>query len=87
MTDDLEFRRRRATWRAEHRGTKELDLLIGGYASHHLNAMNEAELSHFEAFLELADPELQHWLLAPEASPAAAFCEIVRRLRQHNGLA
>ena len=65
MTDDLDIRRRRAAWRAAHRGTRELDLLIGAYANATLGGMTSEELGRFERFLALGDPELQSWLLAP----------------------
>ena len=32
MPDDLEMRRRRAAYRASHRGTKEMDIILGRYA-------------------------------------------------------
>lgn len=86
MHDDLETRRRRAAWRASHRGTKELDLLIGGYASALLAGMSGDELSHFEAFLALNDPELQEWLLAPAGTPEAAYADLVASMRNFHGL-
>ena len=51
MTDDLEIRRRRAAYRASHRGTKELDIVLGRYAAARLAAMTEDELGRFERFL------------------------------------
>lgn len=87
MDDDLETRRRRAAWRSSHRGTKELDLLIGGYAKARLAAMSERELAHFETFLTQNDPELQAWLLAPQTEPEPAFAELVASVRSFHGLA
>jgi antitoxin CptB len=87
MTDDIETRRRRAAWRAAHRGTKELDLLIGTYADAKLAQMAEAELGHFESFLALNDPELQDWLLAPEPNAEPRFADLVCAVRQFHGLA
>ena len=34
MTDDLETRRRRLSYRAHRRGTKEMDVLVGRYVTH-----------------------------------------------------
>jgi antitoxin CptB len=86
MGDDIETRRRRAAWRASHRGTKELDFLIGGYAEAKLAEMGEAELDRFEQFLRLADPELQRCLLGPAVPTEAQFGELVRAVRQFHGL-
>jgi antitoxin CptB len=88
MSEDIEVRRRRAVWRAGHRGTKELDLLVGRFAEAHLGAMDETELQRFEAFLAVSEPQLQAWLLAPEpGGEASEFAEIVRAIRRFHGLA
>lgn len=83
---DLEVRRRRALWRAQHRGTKELDLLIGSYASAQLAAMDETELARFEAFLLLEETDLQAWLLAPVAPEGVPFADVVEAVRAHHGM-
>lgn len=86
MTDDLETRRRRAIWRASHRGTKELDILVGGYAAAHLGTMSEDELGTFEAFLAMTEPELQSWLLAPAPVASVPFAPLINAIRAFHGL-
>ena len=86
MSEDLEMRRKRATWRATHRGTKELDLLIGRFADAHLEHMNERELADFEEFLNVHEPELQSWLLGETAPDNAALSGLVGRIRRFHGL-
>jgi antitoxin CptB len=87
MSDDIEVRRRRAAWRAGHRGTKELDLLVGRFAAERLPAMTEADLAHFELFLAVSDPDLQSWLLGPEASQGdPEFAGLVAEIRKFHGL-
>lgn len=86
MSEELENRRRRAAWRASHRGTKELDLMIGRFAAEKLPGMDEGELSRFEAFLAVPDPELQDWLMAPLNAAAGEFAALVSDVRQFNGL-
>ena len=56
-TDDIEVRRRRAAYRAGHRGTKEMDWLLGRYAEAVLPALPVAELAAFEELLALPDPD------------------------------
>jgi len=63
---DLERRRRRAIYRANHRGTKELDILLGHYASAMVADMGPPALDDFEALLACEEPELQRWILYPE---------------------
>lgn len=58
----LDSRRRRLLFRATHRGTHELDLLIGGFVSSRLAAFTEAELTTIERLLDLPEPDLAEWL-------------------------
>ena len=47
----LEIRRRRARFRAEHRGTKEMDWLLGRFAQAMLPQMDDEALEEFEQLL------------------------------------
>ncbi len=87
MTEDIAVRRRRAQYRAEHRGTKEMDWMIGGYAARYLPAMTDPELADFERLLTVPDPELQAWLLAPEFCAKPRWRALVDKIRDHSGLA
>jgi antitoxin CptB len=68
----LDARRRRILWRAMHRGTRELDLLLGGFAHQHIATMTEMELAELEDIVALADPELADWIFFER--PANAIC-------------
>jgi antitoxin CptB len=50
-------------YRSNHRGTKEMDLLIGGFANENLNKLNPDELKEFELLLNFTDKELSSWLV------------------------
>ena len=52
MQSMLDERRRRAAYRATHRGTKEMDWLLGRYAEAHLASMPDAELDEFERLIQ-----------------------------------
>lgn len=84
--DDLDVRRRRALWRATHRGTKELDILIGTYANARLGSMDAAELTRFEDFLTQQETELQGLLLSPDAANDVPFADIVNAVRAFHGM-
>jgi antitoxin CptB len=86
MTDDVESRRRRAAFRATHRGTKEMDWLIGRFAQAHLAAMPLAELAQFEHFLALPDPDLHDMIMFPATAPAGEFAALIARVRAFHGL-
>ena len=50
-------------YRSNHRGTKEMDLLIGGFANNNLQSLTSEELKEFEILLNFTDRELSSWLV------------------------
>jgi antitoxin CptB len=61
--ETLESRRKRLLWRASHRGLREMDLLLGGFAQTHIERFSETELDELETIIGLPDQELMGWLL------------------------
>ena len=86
MTDDIDVRRRRAAYRAAHRGTKEMDALVGRYADAKIGTLALAELERFERFLAIADPTLQNWIFAKEPVTVTEFAGLVDDIRAYHGL-
>ena len=86
MTDDVESRRRRAVFRACHRGTKEMDWLVGRFAESRVAGMPTETLTEFERLLQMPDPELHDMILYPEIAPAGDFAALIAQLRIFHGL-
>jgi antitoxin CptB len=83
---DIDTRRRRAVYRASHRGTKEMDWLLGRYGEAHLPAMGEADLVDFERLLALPDPDLQTWIMTGAERSENDLSALVHRIRIFHGL-
>ena len=86
MTDnspevDREVRRRRIRFRAWHRGTRELDLIIGGFADAELAQLTDVELDQFEHLLDLPDPLVFAWLVGFEDAPAEEETALLKKVR------
>jgi antitoxin CptB len=86
MTDDVEMRRRRAAFRAAHRGNKEMDWLIGRFAQARLADMPHEALAAFERLLFVPDPTLYDMIMHPEVAPAGEHAQLVAQLRAFHGL-
>jgi antitoxin CptB len=86
MLDQLDARRRRAGFRANHRGTKEMDWLLGKYADAKLFEMAGADLDLFETLIQLPDPDLQAWILEPAAIAGSEFAPLIARMRAFHKL-
>jgi antitoxin CptB len=82
--NELDIRKKRALYRASHRGTKELDFMLGRFAEVHVPAMAPEALTAFEQFIALPDPDIDQFLRgkpAPEGIHA-----LVEHIRTFLGL-
>ncbi len=68
---DLDHRLRRLRFRAWHRGTREADLLIGGFADRYSQGWTEAEMIWFETLLEEQDVDVMAWAIGSQGVPPA----------------
>lgn len=66
FTDD---RRKRLYYRAWHRGTREMDLLLGSFADRHLADFDDATLKSFANLLNETDPDLYDWITGAKPPP------------------
>lgn len=58
---DIDARRKRVRFRCWHRGMKEMDMILGGYADSHINDMSLDDIIIFEALMENLDRDLFKW--------------------------
>jgi antitoxin CptB len=77
-----EPRRRRLLFRATHRGTKEADLLVGGFVARHLETFDEHELAALEAILDHPDVDLADWLSGRRPVPPEHADPLLTRMMQ-----
>lgn len=66
---DIENMRKRLIFRSGHRGTKEMDLLLGSFAKKYVPEFSEAELYEYQELLEHNDPDLYNWITGQETPP------------------
>jgi antitoxin CptB len=80
---DREIRLKRLKFRAEHRGTREADFMIGGFCAAYSSGWDEAEIDWFEGFLEEQDVDIMAWALGTAVVPPewqGPLMEAFRRL-------
>jgi antitoxin CptB len=68
----LDDRRKRLLFRCWHRGTREMDLILGCFADAEIAALTEIELSELERLIEVPDPDLYAALTGDRPPPQAA---------------
>jgi len=67
---DREHRLKRLRFRAWHRGTKEADLLIGGFFDTYAAGWDDEAIARFEALIEEEDVEIMAWAIGTVTPPA-----------------
>lgn len=73
----MDILKKRLYYQSQHRGIKEMDVLLGGFAERHLAHMNDTELQQFEELLDFPDQELYGWIFEKEPLPEEAPQELV----------
>ncbi len=67
---DNDTRLKRLRFRSWHRGTREADLMIGGFFDAHHGGWDTDETNWFEALLEEQDVDIMGWAIGSIACPA-----------------
>ena len=78
---DRETRMKRLRFRAWHRGTKEADLMVGGFLDACGARWDETEIAWFEAFLEEQDVDIMGWAMGTFPVPPRWQGPMMERLR------
>lgn len=82
MNDALTKRKKQLLYRANHRGIKEMDIIIGGYADAFIMSMPVDVLDEFEKIMSELDRDLLTWFVGevevPEHIKSPLFDEILQ---------
>ena len=60
---------KRLHWRATHRGTREADLLIGGFFDAHCASWSSADRAMFAEMLDEQDVDIMAWAVGTAEPP------------------
>jgi antitoxin CptB len=80
-SEGLDERRRRLLFRCWHRGTREMDLIMGRFADIHIGTLSEAELDAYERLADVPEPVLYAWITGDEPVAPEHDTALFHRLR------
>jgi succinate dehydrogenase flavin-adding protein (antitoxin of CptAB toxin-antitoxin module) len=81
---ERDARIKRVLWRSKQRGWRELDLIVGSWATEHAHTLNDTELTAFEELLQEEIPDLYKWLSGQDAIPQLYRDNVImQRLLKH----
>lgn len=82
MTEKLSPERKRLLYRAQHRGFKEADILIGHFAAARLPEMSAQEEQEFSRLLEVPDQDLYAWIIGRQPVPENYLGPVMSQLQR-----
>ncbi len=80
MHSDPELKR--LCWRAHHRGTREADMMIGGFFDRHHEGWGTAERAWFASLLEEQDVDIMAWAIGTQPVPERFEGPMMKALRR-----
>ena len=66
--NNIDIFKKKILYLTQHRGIKEMDLLLGNFVEKYINVFNEKELEELESLLSIDDNTLYSWYLNQKES-------------------
>ena len=66
----LETYKKKIIFKASHRGSKEMDILLGNFIKKYIELFNENELGLFNDILECDDDDIYQWIIGKKEIPS-----------------
>ena len=82
-SNGLDDRRKRLLFRCWHRGTREMDLILGRFADAEIGNLSDDELTQLETLLEEADPDLYAAITGDKVLPAKVIGPLFARIKAY----
>ena len=76
----MEIYLKKLLFKASHRGTKEMDIILGNFAKKNLESMDIDNLKLFEELLEIPDPDLYKWFTSEDINIPKKFLDLVKEI-------
>lgn len=81
--DNIDEYRRKLKFRAWHRGTREMDLILGSFADRNIQDFDAEKLDQFQKLLECPDPDLYEWVSGQSKPPVEEESAVMSLLLEH----
>ena len=77
----MDARRKKLLFRANHRGFKEMDLIMGHFAEANLEFMTDVQLDQCEALMDAPDQDVYAWIVGTGDIPETYQGDVLEQLR------
>ena len=76
--ETIEIKRKRLLFRSTHRGTREMDILLGGFFKSNMSYLKYDQLNEFEGLIEIPDDDLYNWAMGRMEIPKELDTQLLR---------
>ena len=80
---DETARKKRLLWRATHRGIKEMDLIIGGFVTRHIEWLAPADIAELETIMDIPDQDMLAWATKQQPVPTEFATPLLTRILEY----
>ena len=77
-----EILKKQIIYRSSHRGTKEMDLLLGNFVKKNIGKFTDSELKDLENLIEIEDEILQKWFFDKNNENLVPFNKISKMFKE-----
>ena len=77
-----EILKKQIIYRSSHRGTKEMDLLLGNFVKQNIDKFTNSELRDLEKLIEIEDEILQKWYFEKSNDNLISFNKVTEMLKE-----
>ena len=77
-----EILKKQIIYRSTHRGTKEMDLLLGNFVKKNIGKFTDSELKDLENLMEIEDEILQKWFFDKKNENLVPFNKISKMFKE-----
>ena len=81
--EDLSTFQKKLLYKSTHRGSKEIDLILGKFAHKYLSLFNEDELVMLEVILEMDDNDIYQYALNKKEIPESLNNRVFTLLKDY----
>ena len=76
-------RLKKIKYRAHHRGTQEMDIILGGFVDNVISEYTAEQLDDLEALMDETDADLYNWIIGKEPLETAPYAHVLRQITQY----
>tara|TARA_B100000470_G_scaffold191014_1_gene158036 strand:- start:420 stop:674 length:255 start_codon:yes stop_codon:yes gene_type:complete len=77
-----EILKKQIIYRSSHRGTKEMDLLLGNFVKQNIDRFTNSELRDLEKLMEIEDAIIQKWYFEKSNEKLISFNKVTEMLKE-----